>query len=108
MLNNFNHDKRRLKSSEGPERGEEVRTLLENGKITLYDAIHQKGDMIWKIFFSQNVCLIILNNIYHHKHCLKDFIVINHNLKRMDLTSKILLISVCMAMAFLPDVVILN
>ena len=31
----------------------------------------QKGDILWKIVFIQNVSLVMLYNFCHDKHCLK-------------------------------------
>ena len=45
-------------------------TLLKVGKMTaMIDVMRQKPEMIWKMYFFQNLSLLMLDNFYHDKLC---------------------------------------
>ena len=53
-------------------KGRSSKTITEKTiKWRQFDVIRQTQDVIWKRKFLQNVSLIMLNNFYHDKHCLK-------------------------------------
>ena len=68
----FYHDKHHLEIKLKCLKEGKVNKLLKNGKMTtIYDVIRHTENDIKTTLFS-NVLLIMLNNFYHDKHCLKN------------------------------------